>query len=184
MSNQPPYGNPPGGGYPPPPGGGGYPPPGGGYPPPGGGYPGGGGGYPPPGGNYPPPPEGKTKTFGMAYNVAAMLCYLPVCCANLIFPIIWLTTEPRENRLVRFHSLQSLFLIGAGFVVGLIFFILGLVLGAAPSTVASALSLLLFLVQLLVSALFLVLYIMGMVKAYQGQMWKMPVIGNMAEKNT
>jgi uncharacterized membrane protein len=120
----------------------------------------------------------------MAYNVAALLCYLPICCANLIFPIIWLATEPKENRFLRFHSLQALLLIGAGLVVGVIFFILGLVIGAAPSTVATAGSLLLLLLQLLVSALFLVLYIMGMVKAYQGQMWKMPIIGDIAEKNS
>ncbi|MEN3333372.1 MAG: hypothetical protein V7641_2737 [Blastocatellia bacterium] len=191
MSDQPPYGNPPGGGYPPPPPGGGYPPPpgggypppGGGYPPPGGGYPGGGGGYPPPGGNYPPPPEEKTKTLGMAYNVAAMLCYLPVCCANLIFPIIWMATEPKENRFLRFHSLQALMLAGAGLIVCVLLFICGLIIGALPYSVAVAASLLLLIGEILLCILFLVLYIMGMVKAYQRQMWKMPIIGNIAEKN-
>src|SRR5438045_3490315 len=151
MSNQPPYGNPPpGGGYPPPPGGGGgypppggggYPPPGGGYPPPGGGYPGGGGGYPPPGGNY-PPPEGKTKTFGMAYNTAALLCYLPscLCCANVIFSIIWLSTEPKENRFLRFHAMQGLLLFGLWFVVGAILRILGfaMAVGTSSSDILSA----------------------------------------------
>jgi uncharacterized membrane protein len=199
MSNQPPYGNPPGGGgyppppggggYPPPPGGGGYPPPGGGYPPPGGGYPGGGGGYPPPGGNYPPPNDNKTKTFGMAYNTAAMLCYLLpcLCCANLIFSIIWLATEPKENRFVRFHALQGLLLFGVHFVIGLVLRIFGA--GMAISTSSSDMlaaggSIVFLILSIVVGLTFLVLYIMGMVKANQGQWWKLPVIGNIAEKNS
>jgi uncharacterized membrane protein len=197
MSNQPPYGNPPGGGYPPPPpggyppppGGGGYPPPGGGYPPPGGGYPGGGGGYPPPSGNY-PPPDGKTKTFGMAYNTAALLCYLPtcLCCANLIFSIIWMATEPKENRFVRFHALQGLLLFGVNFVIGLIFNILRFATGTAVRTTGSDMIAfggtgVLFLLQVLVGIIFLVIHIIGMIKASQGQWWKLPVIGDIAEKN-
>ena len=200
MSNQPPYGNPPGGGYPPPPpgggggypppGGGGYPPPGGGYPPPGGGYPGGGGGYPPPGGNYPPPPEGKTKTFGMAYNTAALLCYLPtcLCCANLIFSIIWMATEPKENRFVRFHALQGLLLFGVNFVIGLSLNILRIAMGTAASATNSDMIYfggggLLGILQICIGFLFLIIHIMAMVKASQGQMWKLPLIGDIAEKN-
>jgi uncharacterized membrane protein len=189
MSNQPPYGNPPGGGYPPPPGGGYPPPPGGGYPPPpGGGYQGGGGGYPPPGGNYPPPDGNKTKTFGMAYNTAAMLCYLLpcLCCANLIFCIIWLATEPKESRFVRFHALQGLFLFGIHFVIGLILRMLGFAM--AVGTSGSDLAALggggiLLILNILVGLSFLVLYILGMVKANSWQMWKLPVIGDIAEKN-
>ena len=183
MSNQPPYGNPPGGGYPPPPGGGYPPPPGGGYPPPGGGYPGGGGGYPPPGGNYPPPDGNKTKTLGMAYNVAALLCYLPICCINLIFPIIWLSTEPKENRFLRFHALQGLMLVALGFVVGILFFICGLVVAVMPYEVRAIANLLLFLVQLAVGVGFLIICIVAMIKANQGVMWKIPGIGGIAEKN-
>lgn len=173
MSNQPPYGNPPGGGYPPPPGGN--------YPP-GGGYPG-GGGYPPPGGNYPPPDGNKTKTFGLAYNVAALLCYLPVCCINLICPIIWLTTEPKENRFLRFHSLQGLLLIGIALVLGIFFFICGFVVAVMPYGVAAALSILLLIVEIAVFVGFLIICILAMIKANQGLMWKIPVIGGIAEKN-
>ena len=209
MSNQPPYGNPPGGGgypppgggggYPPPggggyppPGGGGYPPPGGGYPPPGGGYQGGGGGYPPPGGGYPPPPNGnKTKTFGMAYNTAAMMCYLPtcLCCANIIFCIIWLATEPKENRFVRFHALQGLLLFGVNFVIQILLNILKVATqGAAQATGSGMLAVsgggILGLIGLFIGLGFLVIHIIGMVKANQGQMWKLPVIGDIAEKNS
>src|ERR1051325_5830044 len=191
MSNQPPYGNPPGG-YPPPPPGGGYPPPGGGYPPPQ------GGGYPPPGGygygggGYGgPPPENKTKTFGMSYNVAALLCYLPscLCCLNVIFGIIWLATEPKENRFVRFHALQGLLLFGANFVIQLLLTILRIATeGAARATGSGMIALgggaILGLLGLLIWFVFLVLHIIGMIKASQGQFWKLPLIGDIAEKNS
>jgi uncharacterized membrane protein len=190
MSNQPPYGNPPGG-YPPP--GGGYP--GGGYPPPQGGYPPPGGGYPPPGGGGygygGPPPENKTKTFGLNYNVAALLCYLPICCINLITSIIWLVTEPKENKFLRFHALQSLFLTGVGIVVWVLFVILAIVFGvgaaatssAGADVAASGLMAILQIIQWIIWAGLLVVHIICMVKANQMQMWKLPVIGNLAEKN-
>ena len=155
MSNQPPYGYPPGGPQ--------------GYQ---------GGGYPP------PPPASKTKVMNLDYNVAGMLCYLPICCINLIFSIIWLASEPKENRLLRFHALQSLLLIAAFFVMSIIFWILTIAMAVTP--VPGAVDAgwgLLGLVRLLLSLVFLVVSIIGCVKAFQGQMWKLPIIGDIAEKN-
>lgn len=180
MSNQPPYGYPPQGG-----GGGGYPPPGGGgYPPPGGGGYGGyqGGGYPPPGGT-----DGKTKVLGINYNVAAMLCYLLAfcCCLNLVVSILWLATEPKENRFLRFHALQSLLLFGLGIVVRIIMAILGVGMAYNPLETARDAGFGIFqILSFVVGIVFLVLYIIGAVKAYQGQMWKIPVLGDIAEKNS
>ena len=162
MSNQPPYNPPPQGNYPP-----------GNYPPPG--YQ--GGGYPPQG-----PPPGKTRTLGLDYNLAALLCYLPVCAINIILPIIWLVTEPKQNRFLRFHALQSLFLTGAFIVVYIILSILSGILMAASPFRSAGWSLL-SLLQGAVFLGFLVLYIIGMVKAYGNQMWKIPIIGDIAEKN-
>jgi uncharacterized membrane protein len=191
MSNQPPYGNPPGGYPPPPPGGGGYqgggypPPPGGGFPPPGGSGYGGGGGY---GG---PPPENKTKTLGLSYNIAALLCYIPacLCCINLFAGILWLVTEPKENRFVRFHALQGLLLFGVNVVISILFRVLQMVLGAGAAVANSDLaygggSLVLLLLQLVIGIGLLVVHIIGMVKANQGQMWKLPILGDIAEKNS
>jgi uncharacterized membrane protein len=149
-------------------------------------------GYPPgnySGGGYPPPPNrGKTQTLGLDYNVAGLLCYLPVCCINLICPILWLATEPRDNKFLRFHALQSLYLLGLAIVLGIVMFIVSMVLGimgAADPTgaVAGVLGLLIFVFQLVVSVGILILAIMGMVKAYQYEMWKMPIVGNLAEKH-
>ncbi len=150
------------------------------------GYPGGsqgyqgGGGYPPPG-----PPSGKTKVLNLDYNVAALLSYLPICCINLIASIIWLASEPKENRFLRFHALQSLMLIGLSIVVWIIFMFLGVGMMFSPSsTVGAAGSGLLTLIQLVVWLILIILHILCMVKAYQGQLWKLPLIGDIAEKNS
>ncbi|HXF39239.1 MAG TPA: DUF4870 domain-containing protein [Blastocatellia bacterium] len=150
------------------------------------GYPGGsqgyqgGGGYPPPG-----PPSGKTKVLNLDYNVAALLSYLPICCINLIASIIWLASEPKENRFLRFHALQSLLLIGLSIVVWIIFMFLGVGMMFSPSsTVGAAGSGLLTLIQLVVWLILIILHILCMVKAYQGQLWKLPLIGDIAEKNS
>jgi uncharacterized membrane protein len=180
MSNQPPYGNPPGGYQ----GGGGYPPPqGGGFPPPGGYQ--GGGGY---GG---PPPGNKTKTLGLNYNVAALLCYLPtcLCCINLIPCILWIATEPKENRFLRFHALQGLFLLALYIVALIILRILQAVIYTGANLTDSGLafaggSLIILVIQIVIGVGFLVVHIIAMVKANQMQMWKLPIIGDIAEKNS
>lgn len=147
------------------------------------GYPGGSQGYQ--GGSY-PPPAGKTKVLNLDYNVASMLCYLPpcLCLADLIFCILWMATEPKESRLVRFHALQGLLLFGVNFVIWIIFRFMGvgMAIGTGGLMQAGGFGLLLLL-QMVCGIVLLVLYIICMIKAYQGQMWKLPVIGDIAEKN-
>jgi len=150
-----------------------------------------GGGYPP----LPPQGDSKTKVLSMGYNIAALLCYLLpcFCCANVIFSILWLATEPKESHFVRFHAMQGLLLFGAHFVILMLLQVVGAGLGlAAPadatSVGAGGLMLgyaggLLGIIQLCTGLFFLVLYIIGMVKANQGAMWKLPLIGDIAEKN-
>jgi uncharacterized membrane protein len=158
------------------------------------GYPGGqqgyqGGGYPPP--PPPPPDQGKTKTLNMNYNTAALLCYIPTCCClvNLIPCILWLATEPRENRFLRFHSIQGLGLAAVWILVWVVFTILGIALGVSMSFTPGGNAfdagggLLLFLIRVCVGLVLLIIHIVAMIKANQGQMWKLPVIGDIAEKN-
>lgn len=151
------------------------------------GYPGGSQGYQ--GGGYPPPPSsptGKTKVLNLDYNVAGLLCYLLpcLCLADLIFCILWLATEPKESRFVRFHAFQGLLLFGVNFVIWIIFRFLGVGIAFGTGGVAQAGGFgLLLLLQMCVGVIMLVLYIICMIKAYQNQMFKLPVIGDIAEKN-
>jgi uncharacterized membrane protein len=140
-----------------------------------GGYQGGGYGAPPPG-----PVPGKTKVLNIDYNVAAMLAYLPICCIHVISSIIWIASEPKENRFLRFHVLQSLILTGALLAIYIVLWIFGIV----ATRIFFGFGLLVFLLEMGIGVIALILFIMGAVKGYQGEMWKMPVIGDIAEKNS
>lgn len=119
---------------------------------------------------------GKTA-LGLDANVGAMLCYLPVCAVNLIYSIIVLVTE-KDNRAVRFHAFQSLLLIGAIIVISFIIGIVGGVLGYMSTTLAVLFSLIMWIPGIA----FIALAIFLCIKAYGGGIYKLPVIGDMAEK--
>jgi uncharacterized membrane protein len=103
---------------------------------------------------------GKTST-GLQENVAGLLCYLGVWVTGIIFLIL----EPK-NRFVRFHALQSIVTFGGLTVVGFIF-------GIIPYFG--------WMINVVVPVLGLILWIVLMVKAYQGESYKLPVAGDIAE---
>src|SRR3989442_12534507 len=65
-------------------------------------------------------PGGKTS-IGLDSNLGAALCYWAnfICCIGLVLAIIFLATE-KENRFVKFHAVQSLFLIATQIAVGIV----------------------------------------------------------------
>ncbi len=106
---------------------------------------------------------------GMADNVAGMLAYV-----TFIPAIIFLVTPPyNQSRFVRFHSYQSIFFCVAVFAIQVILSIL---------TVVPLLFFITGPLHLLVALGALVLWIILLLKANQGQMFKLPVIGDLAEK--
>jgi len=127
-------------------------------------------------------PGGKTS-LGLESNVGAMLCYIAnfVCCLGLVLSIVFLFTE-KENRFVKFHAVQSLFLAGVQIAVGIVVGILGLILGLVLDMVHMSL-LAWFLVLGLRGILFLIfiaIWILAGIKAYGGQWYKLPLIGDWA----
>jgi len=129
----------------------------------------------------PAPPSGSSgseeTSTNMDPNLAALLAYLFGWVSGLIFYLV-----ETKSKYVRFHALQSIFLSIAMVVlfVGLSI-ILG-VIGAVPGIGWLAVILGMF-VNLGLSLGVFVLWIMLMIKAYQGEKWKLPIIGDMAEKN-
>jgi uncharacterized membrane protein len=98
-------------------------------------------------------------------NVAGLLCYVAGWVTGLVFFLI-----EKDDDFVRFHAMQSIIVFGGLAILSIIFGILMLV----P-----------FLGYILFSLLWicvLILWILLMVKAYQGEKWKLPVIGDLAEK--
>jgi uncharacterized membrane protein len=128
-------------------------------------------------------PGGKTSFLNLDSNVGAMLCYILnfICCIGLVLAVVFLFTE-QENRFVKFHSVQSLFLAAFQIVVGIIVGILGLILNLALNTFDLAwISWLLILgLRFILLIVFVILWIWGGVKAYSGQWYKLPIIGNLA----
>jgi uncharacterized membrane protein len=103
----------------------------------------------------------QSTTGGMTDNVAGALAYL------LIPAIVFLVLEPyNKNRFIRFHSFQSIFV-----AVGLLILNFLLVWSFLGWSIYSIVQLGEF-----------ILWVVLLVKAYQGQMYKLPVIGDMAEK--
>ncbi len=110
-----------------------------------------------------------SSTGGMADNIAGMLAYV-----TIIPAIIFLVVEPyNKSRFVRFHSFQNIF-----------FVITWMVLWIALSIVAHIpfFGWLTLLLWPLVGLAGLVVWIILLLKANQGKMYKLPVIGDMAEK--
>lgn len=104
---------------------------------------------------------GKTST-GLQPNVAALLSYLAGFVTGIIFFVI-----EKDNKFVRFHAFQSLVLFGGLFVVQMVLvFTIVLIILVPILNIAT-----------------LILWVVLMVKAYNGEMFKLPVIGDMAEKN-
>jgi len=103
----------------------------------------------------------KTST-GLAENVAGLLCYVLVWVSGVVFLLI----EP-ENKFVRFHAIQSIYVFG-------ILTIAGIILGWIPF-IGGVLS-------WLISALSFILWIVLMVKAFQGTRYKLPWVGDLAAK--
>lgn len=127
-------------------------------------------------------PGGKTS-LGLDSNTGAMFCYIAnfLCCLGVILSIVFLVTE-KENRFVKFHALQALFLVGVQIVIGIIVSILGLFLRFALET--ADLGLLSFFMilglRIILLLIFVIIWIWAGIKAYGGQWYKLPFIGDLA----
>ena len=106
---------------------------------------------------------------GMSDNVAGMLAYV-----TIIPAIIFLLVAPyNRSKFIRFHSFQCIFVTVAWIALGIALSILA----AIP-----VLGWLTLLIWPLVGLAGLALWIILLLKANQGQMWKVPFIGDLAEK--
>ncbi|MGA2508919.1 MAG: DUF4870 domain-containing protein [Candidatus Acidiferrales bacterium] len=120
-----------------------------------------------------PPVHSAAQPEQMAENVAGLLCYVLGWITGLIFYFI----DKRPS--VRFNAAQSIVLFG-GFQI--LYFILGAVFGLSMFTGGFAgFSMVWALYGLLDIAIF-VLWIVLMIKAYQGQRFRVPVVADIAEK--
>lgn len=110
---------------------------------------------------------------GLAPNVAGALSYLLGPITGVLFLVL-----DRESRFVRFHAVQSI-------VVGLIWIALSVALSIV-STVLLAIPVIGWIVGLVLSMAMalggLLLWLLLMWKAFQGEEWEVPVAGPIAHR--
>ena len=108
------------------------------------------------------PKQKEKSSTGMDANLAGVLSYL----LGIITGIIFLVLE-KESRFVKFHAMQSI-------LVSVFLILLNIVLGFIP--------IIGWLIGLIVAPMSLILWIFLMLQAYKGNWYKLPVLGEMAEK--
>jgi uncharacterized membrane protein/ribosomal protein L40E len=115
-------------------------------------------------------PKATGSTTSLEPNVAGLLCYLAGWITGLVFILI-----EKENKFVRFHAMQSIVTFGALTVVWIVLSVLHAIVGVHA---------LFWTLEAIASILGLVLWVVLMVKAYQGERFKLPIAGDIAEKNS
>ena len=135
---------------------------------------------PPPGQPGQPGQPGKSST-GLDENVAALLSYIFGWVSGLIFFLI-----EKDSKLVRFHAMQSILfnalIAVVGFALWVIVFILMLIGGQLADFLGTIVALLGTLLYLAFVVGILIAWVMCLIRAYQGKYFKLPIIGNFAEK--
>jgi uncharacterized membrane protein len=112
--------------------------------------------------------KGKTET-GLEPKVAGLLCYVLGWVSGLVFLFL-----EKKDKFVRFHAIQSIIVFGALSVVG---FVLGML------TLVPFVWILFLILSYIIGAFALVLWIVLMIKAYQGEKFKLPISGDIAARN-
>ncbi len=128
-----------------------------------------------PGSQPPAPQPAPASASGITDNVASALCYL----LGFITGIIFLAIAPyNQNKTVRFHAFQSIFLSVALIAVSMGLAILSMILFA----ISFWLGTLFGLIQMVFGLGVFILWLYMMWKSYQGQKVLLPVIGELAQK--
>jgi uncharacterized membrane protein len=124
---------------------------------------------------YSAPPQGGIQAGGLTDNVAAALCYV----LGLLTGILFLVLAPyNQNKLIRFHAFQSIFVHLAMIATMIALVVLTGILHLIPF-VGVMIS---FVLYPLVGLAFFGLWLALIYKAYNNERWVLPVIGPIAEK--
>jgi uncharacterized membrane protein len=107
--------------------------------------------------------EKEKSSTGLDENVAGFFCYL----LGFITGIVFLLVEKKSN-FVKFHAMQST-------ITFLGLFVILMILGMIP---------IIGLLAYPIWILSLVLWLLLMIKALQGERYMLPIVGKMAEEKT
>jgi uncharacterized membrane protein len=119
-----------------------------------------------------PAPTGSAPTEGLAENAAGALCYVLGWLTGIIFLLI------DKRPFVKFHAAQSIVVFGGFHIISIV---VGMFLGVSLFSGGLHLFGPGFLLLHLVNLAAFILWILLMIKAYQGERFKLPVASDLAE---
>ena len=118
-------------------------------------------------------PSETASTTGLAPNVASALAYV----AGPLSGLLVLMAE-HTNSTVRFHAWQSIVALGGLWVLGLALYVLAF----ASIFVSASVFLVLLWISAFVWIASLVVCVLCVLNAYKGRRWKLPAVGDYAER--
>ena len=119
-------------------------------------------------------PEAESST-GMSANIAGLLCYLFTWITGIVFVVI-----EKKSTFVKFHAWQSIMVFG---VLTIAHLVLATILGViAAATLSRGLAILAGAMGWLIGIAGFILWLILLIQAGTGKMWKVPGAGDWAEK--
>ena len=104
-------------------------------------------------------------SMNMEENMASLLCYILTWVTGLIFYLV-----EKENKTVRFHAMQSILTFLPLTILLSVFWFMSLFIPF------------IWILSMLIGLLIFILWIVLMIKAYQGEKFKVPIVGDIAER--
>ena len=123
-------------------------------------------------------PAPAPASSGIQPNICGLLCWVPLGPIPLIASIAFLVVDPyKQNKFIRFHAFQSLFFLGAAIAAYFALVILGTLL-----VFMGPLALLMIPIWVVVGIGLFGVTVFMCIKAFGNEKFKLPVIGDFAEK--
>ena len=112
-------------------------------------------------------------SLGIEENIEGALCYLLGWITGVVFYFV-----EDKNKLVRFHAMQSILVFLPLMIIAWVF---GGFFGLFMFWTGSYF---LWMCSWIIWAIIIILWLILMLKAYQGEKFKLPIVGDIAERNS
>jgi uncharacterized membrane protein len=106
-------------------------------------------------------------SLGLDENVASVLCYLIGWITGIIFYLV-----EKDNKVVKFHAMQSILTF---LPLNILYWIVGYIFWWNYFN---------YILNTILGLIIFILWIVLMIKAYQGEMYKLPIVGDIAYNAT
>ncbi len=116
--------------------------------------------------------QGKKTSMGLDENVAGALCYVLGFLTGIVFYVM-----EKDSKFVKFHAVQSI-------AVFLPLMVLNWIISSMLWSFSFSMMGLIGIISSIISLVALILWIILILKAYQGEKYKLPIVGDIAEKNS